>query len=55
MSAGDAGFDRLAARLLARVRALAAARRPARLAETRRAETRRWRDARLLWPLLGKD
>lgn len=44
------GFDRLAARLLARARALAAERRLA-----RRADTRRWRDARLLWPLFGKD
>jgi hypothetical protein len=42
----DAAFARIAARIRARARALAAARAvpPA----------RRWRDARLLWPLFGR-
>lgn len=43
-------FARLAARLLARARALAAER-----AQIRQGNPRRWRDARLLWPLFGKD
>jgi hypothetical protein len=43
-------FDRLAARLLARARALAAQRQLA-----RRADPRRWRRSGLLWPLFGKD
>ena len=46
----SASFDRLAARLTARARALAEARLLA-----RRADPRRWRRARLLWPLFGKD
>jgi hypothetical protein len=45
----DAAFDRLAARLLAQARALAAARRL-----DRRGDARRWREARLLWPLFGR-
>lgn len=44
------GFDRLAARVLAKARALAEQRRLA-----RREDPRRWRRAGLLWPLFGKD
>jgi hypothetical protein len=43
-------FDRLAARLLARARALAENRKLA-----RRADPRRWRRSGLLWPQFGKD
>jgi hypothetical protein len=43
----DTAFARLSARLLAKARALAAARAVP--------STRHWRDARLLWPLFGKD
>lgn len=50
MSAPDRAFDRLAERLLARARALAAER-----ALARRDDPRRWRRAGLLWPLFGKD
>jgi hypothetical protein len=46
---GAAAFDRLAAALLAKARALAAAR-----ALARRTDGSRWRDARLLWPLFGQ-
>ncbi|MCW1429155.1 hypothetical protein [Novosphingobium sp. JCM 18896] len=50
MSDFDRAFDRLAARLLAKARALAAQRELA-----RRDDPRRWRRAGLLWPLFGKD
>jgi hypothetical protein len=49
IGAGTDGFDRLAQRLLARARALAAARLLA-----RRGDPRRWRLAGLLWPDFGK-
>ncbi|MDR2857825.1 MAG: hypothetical protein LBV50_08245 [Novosphingobium sp.] len=49
MSGSEPAFDRLAARLLARARVLAAAR-----LRARRADAGRWREARLLWPLFGK-
>jgi hypothetical protein len=42
----DAAFARIAARLLARAQAVAA--------ERRLPPARRWRDARLLWPLFGR-
>lgn len=45
-----ATFDTIAARLIARARVLGEA-----AARTRRDSTRAWRDARLVWPLFGKD
>ena len=50
MSEADRAFARIAARLLARARALAATR-----VLSRRADPRRWRHAGLLWPDFGKD
>lgn len=50
MTSADAFFDGLAARLLARAKALAAAR-----ALARRGDPLRWRRASLLWPHFGKD
>ena len=44
----------IAARLAAQARALADAAAESR-ARARRADTARWRDARLLWPLATKD
>lgn len=46
----SAAFDRFAARLFDRAKALAAER-----ALARRGDPRRWRRAALLWPLFGKD
>ena len=43
------------ARLVARARALGEARAAALLLARRSKRASRWRDARLLWPLFGKD
>lgn len=48
MIAASADFAALAARLTAKARALAEAR------TARRDDPRRWRKARLLWPLFAK-
>lgn len=54
ITAKQIGGARFAARLAAKARRLAEARAEARLRQ-RRGDARRWRLARLLWPLIAKE